>query len=142
MKSIKLFLGIAVCAVAMTASAQKVDFDNDPDGRGIYTEAGYVGYTVKTGTADRFEVSGADGRAFAVELNVGNTKDATLKAVWEKGCVTRNSKLVGDGVGLYRLAPDGGTAQFTGESVTMNIVLTGLPAGKHTLIVWPRLTLP
>lgn len=136
MKSIKLFLGIAVCAVAMTASAQKVDFDNDPDGRGIYTEAGYVGYTVKTGTADRFEVSGADGRAFAVELNVGNTKDATLKAVWEKGCVTRNSKLVGDGVGLYRLAPDGGTAQFTGESVTMNIVLTGLPAGKHTLMAY------
>ena len=75
MKSIKLFFGIAVCAVAMTASAQKVDFDNDPDGRGIYTEAGYVGYTVKTGTADRFEVSGADGRAFTVELNVGNTKD-------------------------------------------------------------------
>ena len=125
-----------LCAAAMTATAQKVDFDNDHDGRGIYTEAGYTGHTVKAGTADRFEAASGDGAKVTVEVNTAGTKDATLKASWEKGCVTKNSKLAGDGVGLYRLTPDGGAELFRDGSTTMNIVLTGLPAGRHTLLAY------
>ncbi len=125
-----------LCAAAMTATAQKVDFDNDHDGRGIYTEAGYTGHTVKAGTADRFEAASGDGAKVTVEVNTAGTKDATLKASWEKGCVTKNSKLAGDGVGLYRLTPDGGADLFRDGSTTMNIVLTGLPAGRHTLLAY------
>lgn len=132
----KLALSMMLCAMTATASAQKIDFDNDHDSRGIYTEAGYTGYTVKTAVADRFEVKRGDGRNITVEVNCARTKGATLKASWEKGCVTKNSRLVGDGVGVYKLTVDGGAEQFSDGSVTMDIVITGLEPGKHTLLAY------
>lgn len=131
--------------VGMTAMthvwAQKIDFDNQA--RDIYTAIGYSQWVVPKCSSETkvFEPSADDTwTPISINVSIGDAKDLTLRANWDKGCVTSSSNLIGDCVAIYGLDTDGNTPQLTDRSVTMTFTISGLTPGSHSLLAYHNVT--
>ncbi len=123
----------AALAIAMAATAQKIDFNNTTSwAEERLTEAGYTPWAIGQGTS--FTTT-AGGIAITVALPEGTTGQV-IKGNWWKQGVQSHSKLVGDGIGVYALAADGNTPQIQEGSVAVSITLSGLAAGEHSLLAY------
>lgn len=140
-----LLIGIPLCALALSAQAQRIDFDNAPLNPGRDTEDKYIGWTVNKAVADTLtgiDVPGDEGRKLTLVVNCGDkpATNRTLKSNWWKDGVNKYSKLVGDCVAVYGLDSGGNTPQLTSESATMNLVIKGLSTGEHSLMAYLNVT--
>lgn len=140
-----LLIGISLCALALSAQAQRIDFDNAPLNPGRDTEDKYIGWTVNKAVADTLtgiDVPGDEGRKLTLVVNCGDklATNRTLKSNWWKDGVNKHSKLVGDCVAVYGLDSGGNTPQLTSESATMNLVIRGLSTGEHSLMAYLNVT--
>ncbi|MDO4159452.1 MAG: T9SS type A sorting domain-containing protein [Prevotellaceae bacterium] len=139
MKRKFLLTNIFLLTVALSASGQKIDFDNwTSDSR--YTETGYSGWTVAKASADTAKFANDDGDSITVILNCGDNAERTLKANWWKDGCQKYSSLVSDCVAVYGLDSDSNTPQLTTESATLNMIVKGLSAGTHTLLAYMNVT--
>ena len=129
----KLTLACAALACAMAASAQKIDFNNTTSwAEDRLTETGYSPWAIGQGTS--FTAT-FDGITVTVALPAGATGQV-IKGNWWKQGVQSHSKLVDDGIAVYALDADGNTPQIQQGSVAMNVTLSGLSAGEHSLLAY------
>jgi hypothetical protein len=75
----------------------------------------------------------------ALKITIANGPNSAGKTLrsnrWKDG-VNKYSKLVGDGVAVYGLDADGNTPQFQAGSAEITLTLSGLTAGKHSLLAY------
>lgn len=137
------FLTTLLCAsAAMTSGAQKIDFDMTGRQTAEVTETGYQSWQVAKGLSDKKTFTTDAGGTVDIEINCGDgsPENRSLRANWSKNIVQKNSKLIGDAVVVYGLDSDGNTPQLTSESATMNILISGLTAGRHSLLLYLNAT--
>lgn len=136
-----LLLSLAGVATLADAHAQKIDFNNQA--RDNYTATGYAQWVVpKTQSDTQVFEPGADNKwsPLTITVSSGEASDITLRANWDKGCVTSSSNLIGDCVAIYGLDSDGNTPQLTDRSVTMTFTISGLASGEHSLLAYHNVT--
>ncbi len=130
-----------LCCAALSASAQKIDFDMTGRQTSEVTEAGYYSWQVPTGRSATTTVTSDDGSEMEITVNCGDDSSSrTLRSNWSKNIVQKNSRLVGDAVVVYGLDENNNTPHLTDESATMNLVLKGLSAGSHSLLAYLNIT--
>lgn len=126
---LSVILLVALCAVA---HAQKIDFNSYGRNVNTVTEPGFTPWAVEK-TA---EATLGLGNGVTVTLNNGGAEGTTLKSnQWKDGVEKLGSKIVNDAAVLYGLDGDGNTPDLA-ASATMNIIISGLPAGEHSLLAY------
>ena len=115
-------------AITTAAEAQRIDIDNSQN----RTEVDYTGWSIGTTKTATKTVDGIT-LTFSIE---GSTTNRTLKGEWWKDGVTKYSKLVCDGVGVYGLDADNNTPQIQEGEVGMVLTISGLTAGEHSLLAY------
>lgn len=135
-------LSAFLCLMALSISAQKIDFDYPGRSTSEVTEDGYQSWQVQTGLSATAMFSVDENSSIEVEVNCGDGEPAnrTLRANWAKNIVQKESKLVGDALAVYGLEADGNTPHLTNESATMNFIFRGLAAGEHSLLTYLNVT--
>lgn len=122
--------------MSMGAMAQKIDFNLAGRSENQVTESGYTAWAVNTATTNQLSLS--NGVTITLKTTVSGQ---TMKSNWWKDAVSsKNSKLVGDCVAVYGLDADGNTPQLTSVSSTLEMVLTGLSAGEHSVLAYHNVT--
>lgn len=127
------FLGMLVS----TTMAQKIDFNLSGQNVSQVNETDYIPWAVDKTTTSQLTLD----NGVTIELNMGGVSGQTLKSNWWKQAVrNENSRLIGDCVSVYGLDADGNTPVLTDVSTTLNLVLTGLSAGEHSLLAYHNVT--
>ena len=127
------FLGMFVS----TTMAQKIDFNLSGQNVSQVNETDYIPWAVDRTTTSQLTLD----NGVTIELNMGGVSGQTLKSNWWKQAVrNENSRLIGDCVSVYGLDADGNTPVLTDVSTTLNLVLTGLSAGEHSLLAYHNVT--
>lgn len=136
----RLLLGTSFCVLALSANAQKIDFDMNNRQLTEVCESGYQSWAVKQGLADTMKVSVSEGESFDIIINCGpdGIVNRSLRPQWNKALVTdaRKARLVGDAVAVLGSDSDGNTPELTDESATINLVLKGMQSGHHSLLAY------
>lgn len=117
--------------------AQKIDFNLSGQNVNQVNETDYIPWAVDKTTSSQLTLD----NGVTIELNMGGVSGQTMKSNWWKQAVrNENSKLIGDCVAVYGLDSDGNTPVLTDVSTTLNLVLSGLPAGEHSLLAYHNVT--
>ena len=120
---------------ALTASAQRIDFNLTGRSEAQVNEPEYTAWAVNTCETESKEVEDADGNPITITLaNDDSYAGRRLKSCWFKNGLS-SSKLIADGFAIYGYE-DGNTPQITEGAVRLNITLKGLSAGKHSLMAY------
>ena len=120
---------------ALTASAQRIDFNLAGRSESQVNEPEYTAWAVNTCETESKEVEDADGNPITITLaNEDSYAGRRLKSCWFKNGLS-SSKLIADGFAIYGYE-DGNTPQVTEGAVRLNITLKGLSAGKHSLMAY------
>lgn len=120
---------------ALTASAQRIDFNLAGRSESQVNEPEYTAWAVNTCETESKEVEDADGNPITITLaNDASYAGRRLKSCWFKNGLS-SSKLIADGFAIYGYE-DGNTPQVTEGAVRLNITLKGLSAGKHSLMAY------
>lgn len=120
---------------ALTASAQRIDFNLAGRSESQVNEPEYTAWAVNTCETESKEVEDADGNPITITLaNDASYAGRRLKSCWFKNGLS-SSKLIADGFSIYGYE-DGNTPQITEGAVRLNITLKGLSAGKHSLMAY------
>ncbi len=123
-------------AGALTATAQKIDFNLAGRQESQVNEEGFTAWAVNTSESESKEIEDANGNKVTVTLaNDANYAGKRLRSCWFKNGLS-SSKLVADGVAIYGLDDDNNTPQVTEGAVRLNVTLSGLSAGKHSLLAY------
>ena len=126
--------------MALSTQAQKIDFDMNNRQLSEVCEAGYQSWAVKQGLADTMKVGVNETDSFDIVINCGpeGTVNRSLRPQWNKALVTdaRKARLVGDAVAVLGSDGDGNTPELTDESATINLILKGMPAGRHSMLAY------
>lgn len=133
---------IALCSF-MTFSegkAQKIDFDMTGRRTEEVTESGFYSWQVAKGASASAEFAVDDSRKVTITVDCGEEANRSLRANWSKNIVQQNSKLLGDALVVYGLDENGNTPQLTNESATLNISVSGLAKGRHTMLAYMNAT--
>lgn len=126
-----------LCMMALGATAQKIDFNLAGRSESQVNETGYTAWAVNNARTNKLTLNGG----ITITLNVGSATGHTMKSNWWKDAVTsKGSKLIGDCVAIYGLDANGNTPVLTDQSTTLNVVLTGLAAGEHSLLAYHNVT--
>jgi hypothetical protein len=133
MKKVLLLCVIAMISTAMWA--QKIDFNLPGRQASQVTETGYTPWAVTTGVQESLVPDSTKALKITI-ANGPNSAGKTLRSNWWKDGVNKYSKLVGDGVAVYGLAADGNTPQLQAGSAEITLTLSGLTAGKHSLLAY------
>ena len=129
---IKRQLLAAALLSALCAHAQKIDINNTANwSEDRLTETGYKAWPI--GTVSNASIT-VDGVTVKIAVS-GKTSSRTLKGNWWKDGIQKYSKLVDDGVAVYGLV-DGNTPQIQAGEVAIEVTLSGLSAGAHTLLAY------
>lgn len=120
---------------ALTASAQRIDFNLTGRSESQVNEPEYTAWAVNTCETESKEVEDADGNPITITLaNNASYAGRRLKSCWFKNGLS-SSKLIADGFAIYGYE-DGNTPQITEGAVRLNITLKGLSVGKHSLMAY------
>lgn len=120
---------------ALTASAQRIDFNLAGRSESQVNEPEYTAWAVNTCETESKEVEDADGNPITITLaNDASYAGRRLKSCWFKNGLS-SSKLIADGFAIYGYE-DGNTPQVTEGAVRLNITLKGLSTGKHSLMAY------
>lgn len=131
-----LWMSALLGMMSMGTMAQKIDFNLAGRSESQVTESGYTAWAVNTATTNQLTLS--NGVTITLRTTVS---EQTMKSNWWKDAVSsKNSKLVGDCVAVYGLDADGNTPQLTSVSSTLEMVLTGLSAGEHSVLAYHNVT--
>lgn len=123
----KLITMTTTMIFAISAVAQKIDFDMANRQPSEVTADGYTSWMVAQGTTDSKTVDG-------ITITISASGNANmLRSQWSKNDVkTRGLKLTGDGVAAF-ISDNGNTPNITDKSVAITLTVAGLPSGRHTL---------
>lgn len=131
-----LWMSALLGMMSMGTMAQKIDFNLAGRSESQVTESDYTAWAVNTATTNQLTLS--NGVTITLRTTVS---EQTMKSNWWKDAVSsKNSKLVGDCVAVYGLDADGNTPQLTSVSSTLEMVLTGLSAGEHSVLAYHNVT--
>jgi len=108
--------------------AQRIDINNGQN----RTEDGYTGWVI--GTESKSTVT-AEGVTITATID-GMQDGRTLKGEWWKDGVSKYSRLVGDGVGVYGLDANKNTPQLQTGSAGIVLTIQGLTGGQHSLLAY------
>lgn len=115
------------------ANAQKIDINSNvswADDR--ITETGFTPWVIGQGQEATTTVDG-------ITITVANAEGSAgqvVKGNWWKQGVQSHSKLVADGVTAYALDADGNTPQIRQGAVAIKFTISGLAAGRHSLMAY------
>lgn len=131
-----LWMSALLGMMSMGTMAQKIDFNLAGRSESQVTESGYTAWAVNTATTNQLSLD--NGVTITLRTTVSGQ---TMKSNWWKDAVSsKNSKLVGDCVAVYGLDADGNTPQLTSVSSTLEMVLTGLSVGEHSVLAYHNVT--
>lgn len=123
-------------ATALAASAQKIDFNLTGRQESQVNESGFTAWAVNTCETESKEVEDANGNKITITLaNDASYAGKRLRSCWFKNGLS-SSKLVADGVAIYGFDDNSNTPQITQGAVRLNVTLSGLSAGKHSLLAY------
>ncbi|MBQ8593486.1 MAG: T9SS type A sorting domain-containing protein [Bacteroidaceae bacterium] len=133
----RLFLGSLLCLLSSSvAVAQKIDFDMSGRSASEVNETGYTAWVVGQATTSQLTLD----NGVTIELNLNGATGQTMKSNWWKDGVKKYSKLIGDCVAVYGFDAEGNTPHLTDQPATLNMVLTGLSSGKHSVLAYHNVT--
>ncbi len=115
-----------------TVQAQKIDFNMTGRNEAEGTEPDYTSWAISQTTSASLTV---DGITFTLSCS-GETATTLCTKYYKAAVVNQGAKLIGDAAIVYGLADDGGTIHCPEKSMTMNIKLSGLSAGEHTILAY------
>lgn len=119
-----------LAAFAMTAGAQKIDFDFPGRNSSEVTEPNYVPWPVGRVTTDTKTLDNG------VKIVITATDGATaLASNWSKNTIQKSTKLLGDGVFACHLN-NGNYVWITEGRTAVKLTITGLSAGHHSLLAY------
>jgi len=124
----RMLLTTFALAILTAVDAQRIDINNGQN----RTEDGYTGWVI--GTESKSTVT-AEGVTITATID-GMQDGRTLKGEWWKDGVSKYSRLVGDGVGVYGLDANKNTPQLQTGSAGIVLTIQGLTAGQHSLLAY------
>lgn len=128
----RLFLCGALLTLALAVCAQKIDFNAYGRNVNTVTEPGFTPWAIEKLPS----VSMTLDNGVTITLDNGGIDNTTLKSnQWKDGVEKLGSRIVNDAAVLYGLDGDGNTPNLT-TSAKMNIIISGLPAGEHSLLAY------
>lgn len=131
----QLLFSVAL-ASALTATAQKIDFNLANKPASQVNEDGFIPWGINTCETETKEVEDAEGNKVSITLaNDASYAGKRLKSCWEKNGIS-SSKLIADGFAIYDLDDNNNTPQVTEGAVCLNVTIKGLTPGKHTLMAY------
>ena len=122
------FLSILCC----TVYAQKIDFNMTGRNEAEGTEPDYTPWAISQTTSASLTV---DGITFTLSCS-GETTTTLCTKYYKAAVVNQGAKLVGDAAIVYGLADDGGIIHCPEKSMTINVKLSGLSAGEHSILAY------
>lgn len=137
----KKLLLVSLLAMAVSAQAQKIDFNFFGRQAAQVTAEGFTPWVSATTTHDGFpkncvkDSMTVDGIKIVVE-NGPNSGGQTLGCGWNKNITQSKDKLIGDGIEVLALDDDGNTPKLQGPVGEIQFTITGLTAGRHTLLAY------
>ena len=115
------------------ANAQKIDINSNVSwAADRITETGFTPWVIGQGQEAATTVDG-------ITITVANAEGSAgqvVKGNWWKQGVQSHSKLVADGVTAYALDADGNTPQIRQGAVAIKFTISGLAAGRHSLMAY------
>ena len=123
---------ITAMAAGLSANAQQIDFNLAGRQASQVTEDGFTPWAIATTRSESMLLQ--DG-GITVKIALDNSATGmAMKSCWWKDGVNKFSKLISDGVTVYRLDASGNTTMIRSGAVKMILTISGLSAGKHTLL--------
>ena len=130
----KQLLIITALASGLSAYSQQIDFNLAGRQASQVTEDGYTPWAVATTRHDSMLLQNS-GITVKIALDDSNT-GMTMKSCWWKDGLNKYSKLISDGVTVCGLDASGNTQTIQSGSVKVAVTISGLSAGKHTLLAY------
>lgn len=96
------------------------------------TEPDYTPWAISQTTSASLTV---DGITFTLSCS-GETTTTLCTKYYKAAVVNQGAKLVGDAAIVYGLADDGGIIHCPEKSMTINVKLSGLSAGEHSILAY------
>ncbi|BCS84832.1 hypothetical protein prwr041_07250 [Prevotella herbatica] len=125
---------ITAMAAGLSANAQQIDFNLAGRQASQVTEDGFTPWAIATTRSESMLLQ--DG-GITVKIALDNSAtEMTMKSCWWKDGANKFSKLISDGVTVYQLDAKGNTTMIRSGSVKMVVTISGLSAGKHTLLAY------
>ena len=132
----KTLIIVAAILGATNIHAQRIDFNYPGRSDNEVNEPDYTPWALATTASDTKQITDGKGNAITVTIaNDENYAGKTLRACWFKNGIS-STKLVADGFAIYGLEADNNTPQVTSGAVRLNITISGLPAGEHSLLAY------
>ncbi len=114
----------------LTIGAQKIDFDFPGRQSSEVTETNHISWPIGRAPSDSKVLP--DGITITIAPAEGAT---SLASNWSKNIVQQSSKLLGDGVFACHVL-DGNYQWITEGKTAITLTITGLSAGKHSLLAY------
>lgn len=130
----KQLLIITALVAGLSANAQQIDFNLAGRQASQVTEYGYTPWAIATTKHDSMLLQDC-GITVKIAVDDSNT-GMTMKSCWWKDGLNKYSKLISDGVTVYWLDAMGNTQTIQNESVKIAVTISGLSAGRHTLLAY------
>ena len=125
---------ITAMAAGLSANAQQIDFNLAGRQASQVTEDGFTPWAIATTRSESMLLQDS---GITVKMALDDSATGiTIKSCWWKDGVNKFSKLISDGVTVYQLDASGNTTMIRSGSVKMIVTISGLSAGKHTLLTY------
>jgi hypothetical protein len=126
----------ALMLASLSVSAQKIDFNLSGRQASQVTEDGFIAWALGTSTSENMKVATDTGDSITITIANDDTyAGKTLKSCWFKNGMS-SSKLIADGFAVYGLDDSNNTPQITSGAVRVNVTISGLTAGEHSLLAY------
>src|SRR5574344_1354829 len=126
----------ALMLPSLSVSAQKIDFNLSGRQASQVTEDGFIAWALGTSTSENMKVVTDTGDSITITIANDDTyAGKTLKSCWFKNGMS-SSKLIADGFAVYGLDDSNNTPQITSGAVRVNVTISGLTAGEHSLLAY------
>jgi len=145
MKTTHLIISALLASTALTASAQRIDFNHYGRQEAEGLAIGYTAWTfgrVQSAT-ERFATAAGDSITLTLSAVEGLAGNGIRTNYWKQGVVNFGYKLIADMCNVTTLLDPGNsndTEEITAGSSGLQLVVSGLAAGEHTLLAYHNVT--
>lgn len=132
---------IVLLASALSANAQKIDFNITGRQKAQVTADGFTPWESAVSKADGFPKNCVSdsmtvGGVTIVVQSPKTAKGSTIGCGWNKGITQTQDKLIGDGIESLLSSANGNTIKQQGQAGEIDFIVRGLTPGRHALLAY------